>query len=191
MAVRRSAIAEELTCSICLDEFDDPRILPCGHCYCRTCIVQLSNTAVRRAFPCPECRKRTVLPSNDPNKLPISLLALRMKEKLQGQCEQLCSKHDEPMKLFCCDCKYEVCINCALIDHREHNYQLMNEGKTVNDKTSSTTMAISVHPVPSSPVDVSANSIQGLGTIPDLIPLKLVRITHNSNISFLYTVAQS
>ena len=146
MAVRRSAITEELTCPICKDQFDDPRILPCGHCYCRMCVVQLfSNAAVLGAFPCPECRNRTVLPSNDPNQLPRALLAVRMKEKLQRQCEQLCSKHDEPLKLFCSNCKLEVCIKCALTDHREHKYELAAEpeGKTVNDKTLSTSTASS------------------------------------------------
>ena len=141
MAVRRNDIAEELTCPVCQDEFDDPRILPCGHCYCRKCVVllQLSNTAGPDPFPCPECRNKTVLPSNDASLLPRSLLAVRMKEKLQRQSEKLCSKHDEQMKLFCSDCKLRVCINCAITDHSEHSYQLVDVAaqsfaKTVNDK---------------------------------------------------------
>ena len=139
MAVRRNDIAEELTCLVCQDEFDDPRILPCGHCYCLKCVVQLSNTAGPDPFPCPECRKETVLPSNNASLLPRALLAVRMKEKLQRPGEKLCSKHDEPMKLYCSDCKFHVCINCALADHNKHYYQLVDVAaqsfaKTVNDK---------------------------------------------------------
>ena len=144
MAVRRNDFAEELTCPVCKDEFDDPRILPCGHCYCLKCVVQLSYTAGPDPFSCPECRKETVLPSNDASLLPRALLAVRMKEKLQRPGEKLCSKHDEPMKLYCSDCKRTVCINCAFTDHRhsEHNYQLVDVAaqsfaKTVNDKRAS------------------------------------------------------
>ena len=30
-----------LTCSVCLDRYTDPRILPCHHCFCNDCIVPL------------------------------------------------------------------------------------------------------------------------------------------------------
>ena len=144
MAVRRNDIAEELTCPVCQDEFDDPRILPCGHRYCRKCIVQLSNTAGPDPFPCPECRKGTVLPSNDASLLPRSLLVVRMKEKLQRQGEKLCSKHNEPMELYCSDCKLHVCTNCALTDHNKHSYQLVDVAaqsfaKTVNERNHNAT----------------------------------------------------
>ena len=126
MAVRRTDISEELTCPVCQEEFEDPRILPCGHNYCQKCIVQLLIT-VGVPFPCPECRKDTVLPSNDPNQLPRAQWAVRMKEKLTKQSQQLCSEHDEPMKLFCNGCKLRTCINCALIKHRGHDYQLVTD----------------------------------------------------------------
>ena len=126
MAVRRTDISEELTCTVCQEEFEDPRILPCGHSYCQKCIVQLSIT-VGVPFPCPECRKDTVLPSNDPDQLPRALWAVRMKEKLNKRSQQLCSKHDEPMKLFCNGCRLRTCINCAFVDHRGHDYQLVTD----------------------------------------------------------------
>ena len=142
MAVRRNDIAEMLTCPVCQDEFDDPRILPCGHCYCRRCIGQLSNTAGPDPFPCPECRKVTALPFNDTSLLPRALLAVRMKEKLQRQGETVCTKHDEKMNLYCIVCKLKVCIKCAFSDHSEHNYQLVDVvaqsfAKTVNNKRAS------------------------------------------------------
>ena len=85
---------------------------------------------------------KNVLPSNNASQLPRSLLAVRMKERLQRQSEKLCSKHDEQMKLYCSDCKLRVRINCALTDHSEHSYQLVDVAtqsfaKTVNDKRAS------------------------------------------------------
>ena len=29
---------EELTCSICLDRFSNPKVLPCLHSFCKTCL---------------------------------------------------------------------------------------------------------------------------------------------------------
>jgi Zinc finger, C3HC4 type (RING finger) len=42
-----------MDCSICLDGFKDPRILPCGHTFCEMCLKTLiKNDCVQ----CPECR---------------------------------------------------------------------------------------------------------------------------------------
>ena len=139
MAFKMRDIVEELTCPVCQGEFDDPRILPCGHCYCLNCIRQLLKKP-SVPFLCPECRKETTLLRNDPNLLPKSLLAVRMKEKVKRQSEQrLCSNHDEPMKLFCNNCQVMACINCVLSSHANHDYQLvevvlLNFAKTVRDK---------------------------------------------------------
>ena len=138
MAVR--SISEELTCPVCQDEFKDPRNLPCGHVYCLTCIIQLSQASV--PFHCPECRNGISLPSNDPDQLPKAVLAFRMKEKLQKQAgtEQLCSEHEEePIQLYCINCRCTVCSKCAVSNHREHDYQhvevvAQNFAKNVNDK---------------------------------------------------------
>lgn len=32
---------DEITCSLCLEEFKDPRILPCFHTYCKLCLDEL------------------------------------------------------------------------------------------------------------------------------------------------------
>ena len=50
-----------------------------------------------------------------------------MKEKLNKQSQRLCSEHDEPMKLFCNGCRLRTCINCALMKHRGHDYQLVTD----------------------------------------------------------------
>ena len=66
-------------CPICLDVFDDPRLLPCGHTYCLRCLDQLGNSRRRRQLPpdancdnvvdddgvglsCPLCGKQMDLP---------------------------------------------------------------------------------------------------------------------------------
>ena len=61
---------QELTCPICLKHFEEPKVLPCCHYYCRECIVQMqARTRGKDYFQCPECRKETRLPGNDPDRL--------------------------------------------------------------------------------------------------------------------------
>ena len=50
----RSKVEEHLTCAICLEQFKDPKVLPCLHSYCHECIVKLDQTGNK--ITCPECR---------------------------------------------------------------------------------------------------------------------------------------
>ena len=49
----------EVECSVCLDAFDDPVTTPCGHLYCRNCIVNCIDTGISQngAAQCPDCRQ--------------------------------------------------------------------------------------------------------------------------------------
>lgn len=40
-------------CPICLDFFENPQVLPCGHCYCHSCIVR----CIEHSSVCPICSK--------------------------------------------------------------------------------------------------------------------------------------
>ena len=58
-----------LTCQICMERFESPRILPCQHTFCRACVLSLirkhclddSHSIVKTEFPCPNCRKNCKL----------------------------------------------------------------------------------------------------------------------------------
>lgn len=53
-------LALELSCSICLQLYSDPVVLPCGHNYCRSCIFKTTDTADKtgKILPrCPDCRE--------------------------------------------------------------------------------------------------------------------------------------
>ncbi|KAF5316475.1 hypothetical protein D9619_006702 [Psilocybe cf. subviscida] len=47
-----------LNCSICLSRFSHPTSLPCGHIYCKKCIVEYVNSPSNDGLDasCPECR---------------------------------------------------------------------------------------------------------------------------------------
>ncbi|XP_037118575.1 E3 ubiquitin/ISG15 ligase TRIM25 isoform X1 [Syngnathus acus] len=50
-------LQEELTCPVCLDVFHDPRLLPCGHNFCKICLDRLRQLTDQSRFQCPECRE--------------------------------------------------------------------------------------------------------------------------------------
>ena len=52
----RCKVEEHLTCSVCLKQFKDPKVLPCLHSYCHDCIVKLAQNAKSNKFNCPNCR---------------------------------------------------------------------------------------------------------------------------------------
>ena len=62
---------DELTCPVCTDHFKEPKVLPCLHYYCKTCIADLIKRAKGRPFncpECPECRREAQADGNDPER---------------------------------------------------------------------------------------------------------------------------
>ena len=59
-------LEEKLNCSICLDIYDDPKILHCFHTYCRKCLVKLvvRDQHGDLSLTCPICRHATPVPAN-------------------------------------------------------------------------------------------------------------------------------
>ena len=137
---------EEITCPVCQEHFDDPKILPCLHYYCRRCVQLLVDTAAthgKKSFTCPECRTDTSIPQNDPLKLPTAFFVNRMKDlytkrettlgKVKVQCEQ-CS--DQEADAFCRQCAEFICGKCtdahrrmkAFSSHRVSTLEELREG---------------------------------------------------------------
>ena len=75
-----NAFLQNLECAICLDVFEEPRILTnCGHTLCHQCIVSMlkrnknDNTL---SIICPTCFKETKLVNNDIKCLKINFQLL-------------------------------------------------------------------------------------------------------------------
>lgn len=64
-------LEKEIICAVCQDHYLSPKVLPCGHYYCKQCILKLSFKAgVAKSFACPECRKATKLPDGTVDDFP-------------------------------------------------------------------------------------------------------------------------
>jgi hypothetical protein len=68
-----NSIAQLITCVICRDLFDDPRLLPCSHTYCRKCIEQMAS-ANNDQFECP-LRDGFAISKNEIIALPFNRIA--------------------------------------------------------------------------------------------------------------------
>ncbi|KFV20470.1 Tripartite motif-containing protein 59, partial [Tauraco erythrolophus] len=122
---------EELTCSICYSIFEDPRVLPCSHTFCRRClegVIQLSNNfsiwrPLRLPLKCPNCRSVVDIPATGIESLPINFALKAIIEKYQQEdCSDVatCSEHHrQPLNIYCLLDRKLVCGHCLTIG--KHN----------------------------------------------------------------------
>ncbi|XP_078674168.1 tripartite motif-containing protein 2-like [Branchiostoma floridae x Branchiostoma belcheri] len=124
-------ICEELSCSICLELFTRPKMLPCQHTFCQDCLqdhVERGGT-----FLCPNCRRQVRLPPQGVAGLPDNIMATNMCERFQQQnalsgetreqpeSGNRCSVHpSEELKVYCTQCQIPVCDQCLEQGHDDH-----------------------------------------------------------------------
>ncbi|KAK3576099.1 hypothetical protein CHS0354_032223, partial [Potamilus streckersoni] len=145
-----------LKCTICLDTFKRPKVLPCGHTYCAPCLQshinsKLTQNGTRHAsFPCPVCRASTAPP--DPtisidkwaelfpvNSMATSLLDLKVDIPSEKRCD-LCLKRkkETPAVFYCRECKKSMCAMCQeyhddISACNKENILNLNTGSNLND----------------------------------------------------------
>ncbi|XP_068678255.1 tripartite motif-containing protein 3-like [Montipora foliosa] len=120
-------LTKNLECAVCLDTYDDPRMLKCQHSYCKRClekiVVIVGHT---QKVTCPECRQKIKLGWTGVAGLPTNLLIndlLRLSSTNTDNASPSCDKHnDELMELYCEACDEPICHACLVIDHRDHSY---------------------------------------------------------------------
>ena len=115
-------LEKEVTCPICQNYFQEPKILPCLHYYCKGCVQSLARRAgANQPFSCPECRADIFLPQGDPDQLPTAFFINRMKdvhaklEKVEGKVEAKCEMCSDGVvaTAFCRHCVDFICEDCV------------------------------------------------------------------------------
>ena len=125
---------EEVSCSVCMSPFTNPKILPCFHTFCLHCLNELQRTSGKHGeITCPECRKKFQVPgSGYPKDLPAnfrmnSLLDVMAIQKCNiagvkcGNCEKTSAQSFYCFKccaFWCDDCITAHNIIRANKDHR-------------------------------------------------------------------------
>jgi len=107
-------LKEELTCVICHDFLNDPKVLRCLHSFCCTCLKSLFGQL--RELECPLCSAKMALSSpRDVEELPSNISVVRQVEIVRLQ-EQANSKKSTPICQNCDvgDVATSSCSECVL-----------------------------------------------------------------------------
>ena len=109
-------LCDKTECSICMEVYTDPRVLPCGHTFCRQCIGAFGELA------CPLCRKAFRLPANGVGDLPknFALLNILETKELPCGCEACSSDVAKAATVYCVECEQKLCRDCEE-DHKKFN----------------------------------------------------------------------
>ncbi|ESO82135.1 hypothetical protein LOTGIDRAFT_135199, partial [Lottia gigantea] len=127
-------------CSICLEIFQNPRLISCHHSFCFKCLDDfIRNTSKNDKFNCPVCRKEVKVPPggvgefsanfyiNSQNesyaKKSRSRKTKLAAEDLPGNSKEVqkdfCEKHPKKeVEFFCVDCKVVACSKCSFSTHK-------------------------------------------------------------------------
>ena len=128
MAENWERVKEELTCAICQDLLNNPKILPCLHSFCTGCLKELSGRLAnlepsKSHLECPLCRAKVLLSTSRAiEELPSHFSAIRLVEivRLQEQANSkkvtpICQNCDEGENAvsMCSDCMIFLCDFCV------------------------------------------------------------------------------
>ncbi|XP_070988033.1 tripartite motif-containing protein 59-like [Oncorhynchus clarkii lewisi] len=126
-------LEEDLTCSVCYSLFADPRVLPCSHTFCKSCLdnvlqvsaVYLIWRPLRLPLKCPNCRSVVELPPTGVDALPINVSLRAIIEKFQKDSQPQppsCPEHHrQPLNIYCVQDRQLICGFCLTVgQHQGH-----------------------------------------------------------------------
>uniref|UniRef100_A0A3Q1CGG5 RING-type E3 ubiquitin transferase n=1 Tax=Amphiprion ocellaris TaxID=80972 RepID=A0A3Q1CGG5_AMPOC len=129
-----------LICSICLDRYENPKVLPCLHTFCERCL-QNYIPAHSLTLSCPVCRQTSILPEKGVAALQNNFFITNLMDVLQrapDSCSQeaaalnnittvatgqllSCPNHGgSVMEFYCPPCETAMCQECTSGEHGEH-----------------------------------------------------------------------
>ena len=126
-------LKEEVTCSVCIHLYKEPKQLPCSHIFCLECLNDLARTSTRHGkIKCPLCQIEVAVPeSGTMETLPdcfylknlLDILAIKECNTSKVTCGNCDEKSDEASYCFHCGkfwCK--ECLNAhnVLKENKEH-----------------------------------------------------------------------
>ncbi|KAM8878448.1 tripartite motif-containing protein 2 isoform 2-T9 [Spinachia spinachia] len=129
-----------LICSICLDRYENPKVLPCLHTFCERCL-QNYIPAHSLTLSCPVCRQTSILPEKGVAALQNNFFITNLMDVLQRAPDShgqeaaalddvatvatarllSCPNHaGNVMEFYCPPCETAMCQECTSGEHGEH-----------------------------------------------------------------------
>ncbi|KAK7486453.1 hypothetical protein BaRGS_00022254 [Batillaria attramentaria] len=126
------AVADNFSCSLCLEQFKNPKFLDCHHSFCEGCLVSLArNSAGPSQVACPECRKVTQLPRGGVSQLQTNFYITRLLDAnadreprlLEADRDpEMCQAHrNKKLCYYCVNCDTPICPYCRMTKHKKHH----------------------------------------------------------------------
>jgi len=121
-------------CSICLETFKEPKLLPCIHTFCLQCLhTYCESKKPDEELACPLCRKVFSLPSGEAQNLPNNFFVIQLQQvnKLTDATEKTnpdklricewCSDSESTVTAtsYCIECDQHICDRCAVVHKKQ------------------------------------------------------------------------
>ena len=124
-------VDKELTCAICLGRYKHPKVLPCLHSYCKSCLeglLKASQHQEKKQLTCPQCKESHNVPQQGVDSFKTYFTINNLLELLHihevssggvGEVIQCESGLDEnPAFARCLSCAEYLCESCFTIHQR-------------------------------------------------------------------------
>lgn len=140
-------ISEDLLkCAICMERYEQPKILPCFHTFCESCLELYAKKKGGSSFPCPSCRSNVELPKDGGvSALPTNFYVGNLNDKLM-RLEELQSRTEEEKEVACDECHNsevridQICEKCENVfcdecadDHSRWSFFNGHSVMTINE----------------------------------------------------------
>ena len=135
-------LKEEVSCSVCMQLYTNPKQLPCLHIFCLECLNNLARTSARSGkIKCPLCQREVDIPESGtldtlPNcfhmKNLLDILAIKECDTAKVTCGNCEIKREEAS--YCFHCGKFWCNDCVnahniLRENREHRVLALKDFK--------------------------------------------------------------
>ncbi|XP_071839140.1 uncharacterized protein [Apostichopus japonicus] len=152
-------------CSICLDLFKEPKLLPCLHRFCKQCLEPILEGQAG-TFECPLCKDVCKIPNDriDGFKTDFHMKSMlqfvQLQKTFENNEERECIGCEEKLKVtaYCFICKEFLCVQCyqfhltkkIFVKHQKHVLALNDlEGKSLTQEKLASLMEVPrchIHP---------------------------------------------
>ena len=131
-------LEEQLTCPICLEQFTNPKILPCFHSFCLHCVEGVAPELIEGnlCLPCPTCRSPYPNPDKGLASLPPSFVINNLIEvyglmkKVLGDQQASCDNCDKTNAIcYCKQCSKFLCPECQ---QQHDNWRAFSNHQTLS-----------------------------------------------------------
>ena len=126
-------------CSICMELYDNPKLLSCAHTFCCKCLERhaTEKKPVTDTNSCPLCRQQFTIPTGGIDQLPGNYLIAKLVELRKRSIQEvkeammcdICTEKTEidiskVVKWYCPNCDEKLCIQCAKNHQRARTTKL-------------------------------------------------------------------